>query len=204
MPTALSTVARNTAHKRLADAHPEQFSALLAEERVARGLPAVPVIGVGGRNTTPRVPAPTVLTVMGSRHIAPALGISPTVWRNWIRLGVPVDRQQDVADMLGLPVAVLWPQPEQPEQPEAKPNWIRLGVPVDRQQDVADMLGLPVAVLWPQPEQPEQPEAKPKRTRTVLDPEPFACTDCNGGFRTRADLARHRLHTGHGHDEGAA
>jgi hypothetical protein len=164
MPTALSTVARNTAHKRLAELHADEFARLLGEERVARGLPAVPVIGAGGRNTTPRVPAPTVLTVMGSRHTAPALGISPTVWRNWIRLGVPVDRQQDVADMLGLPVAVLWPQPEQLEQPEPKP----------------------------------------KRTRTVPDPEPFACTDCNDGFRTRADLARHRLHTGHGHDEGAA
>jgi hypothetical protein len=164
MPTALSTIARTTAHKRLADAHPDEFARLLGEERVARGLPAVPVIGAGGRNTTPRVPAPTVLTVMGSRHTAPALGISPTVWRNWVRLGVPVDRQQDVADMLGLPVAVLWPQPEQLEQPEPKP----------------------------------------KRTRTVPDPEPFSCTDCNGGFRTRADLARHRLHTGHGHDEGAA
>jgi hypothetical protein len=161
MPTALSTVARNTAHKRLADAHPEQFSALLAEERVARGLPAVPVIGAGGRNTTPRVPAPKLLGQVAAKHAAPALGISGAVWRNWVRLGVPVGREQDVADMLGLPVAVLWPQPE-------------------------------------------QPEPKPKRTRTVPDPEPFSCTDCSDGFRTRADLARHRLHTGHGHDEGAA
>ena len=162
MPTALSTVARNTAYKRLADNHPDEFSALLAEERVARGLPAVPVIGVGGRNTTPRVPAPTVLTVMGSRHTAPALGISPTVWRNWIRLGVPVDRQQDVADMLGLPVAVLWPQLEQPEQPEAKPK------------------------------------------RKSRDDVPTHSCECGQTFFTRADLARHRLHTGHGHDEGAA
>jgi hypothetical protein len=159
MATALSTVARNAAHKRLAELHPEMFAAILAEERVARGLPAVPTIGGEGRVAVERKPTSRVLAKMFRRYAAPELGISPTVWRNWIRLGVPVDRTQDVADMIGLPVAVLWPQLEQPEQP------------------------------------------KPKRK--ARDDVPTHSCECSQTFFTRADLARHRLHTGHGHDEGA-
>lgn len=81
-------------------------------------------------------------------------------------------------------------------------TWVTRGIPVGREADVAAALGLPLEVLWPQPKPAEEP--KPKRTRTVPDPSPFACDGCTDTFMTRADLARHRLHTGHSHDDEAA
>lgn len=120
MATALSTQARNATWKRLAELHPEMLAAILAEERVARGLPVVPTIGGAGRVAVERKPTSRVLAKMSSRYAAPELDISPTVWRNWVRLGVPVDRADDVAAMLGLPAEVLWPTAE-PKPARVKP-----------------------------------------------------------------------------------
>ena len=112
MATALSTQARNAAWKRLAELHPETFAAILAEERVARGLPASPTTGRHGRVAVERVPAPAWLSKMAPRYIAPDLDISPAVWRTWVRLGVPVGREADVAAAVGVPLEVLWPPAE--------------------------------------------------------------------------------------------
>ena len=112
MATALSTQARNAAWKRLAELHPETFAAILAEERVARGLPASATTGRHGRVAVERVPAPAWLSKMAPRYIAPDLDISPAVWRTWVRLGVPVGREADVAAAVGVPLEVLWPPAE--------------------------------------------------------------------------------------------
>lgn len=160
MGTALSTKARHAAWVRLAEAHADEFATLLAEERVARGLPAEPTIGRHGRVAVERAPARPWLSKMPPRYIAPALGISPAVWRTWVRLGVPVGREADVAAAVGVPLEVLWP-PLKAEEPK-----------------------------------PKRAKAEPAN--------PWHCDRCGERFAARADLARHRLHTGHGHDEGVA
>lgn len=120
MATALSTQARNATWKRLAELHPEMLAAILAEERVARGLPVVPTTGRRGRVSVQRVPAPAWLSKVAPRYIAPDLDISPAVWRTWVRLGVPVGREADVAVAVGVPLEVLWPQ-AQPKPARVKP-----------------------------------------------------------------------------------
>ena len=162
MPTPSSTKARRAAWLRLAEAHPDEFAAILAEERLVRGLPVT--AGRRGRPSVERVPAPAWLAKIGPRYVAPELGISAAVWRTWVRLGVPVGREADVAAAVSVPIEVLWPE------------------------------------LEPQPAE----EPKAKRARSVPEPAPFGCDRCPESFRTRADLARDRLHTGHGHDEDVA
>lgn len=155
MPTAPSQLARDAAHRRLAEAHPDEFARLLAEERVARGLTPE---ATRGHAPVARTPAPAVCRIVASAKVADQLGITTTTWRTWVTRGIPVGREADVADALGLPLEVLWP--------EAKPA-----------------------------------EPKPKKAK----PEPGAhrCDGCADTFTTRADLARHRLHTGHGHEDVA-
>jgi len=106
MPTAPSQLARDAAMRRLAELHPDDWSRLLIEERVARGLAPEPQRGL---LPVERVPAPKLLEAMSSRHMAPALGISSAVWRAWITKGVPVGHEGAVAAACGLPVDVLWP-----------------------------------------------------------------------------------------------
>lgn len=161
MPTAPSQLARDAAHRRLTEAHPDEFARLLAEERVARGL--TPEV-IRGHAPVARVPAPAVCRIVNSAKVAGQLGISSVVWRTWLDRGVPVGREADVADALGLPLEVLWP--------ELKPAAAE--------------------------------EPKPKRAKTgKAEPNPWYCDRCSERFFSRADLARHRLHTGHGHEDVA-
>lgn len=160
MATALSTKARHAAWVRLAEAHADEFATLLAEERVARGLPAEPTIGRHGRVAVERTPAPALCRIVATSKVVEPLGITPPVWRTWLRLGIPVGREADVAAALGLPLKVLWP-PLKAEEPK-----------------------------------PKRAKAEPAN--------PWHCDRCSDRFFSRADLARHRLHTGHGHDEGVA
>lgn len=161
MPTAPSQLARDAAIRRLIAEHETEFGAFLVEERVARGLsPEV----IRGHAPVERVPAPAVCLVVNSAKVTAKLGISSIVWRTWVTRGIPVGREADVADALGLPLEVLWP--------ELKPAAAE--------------------------------EPKPKRAKTEkAEPNPWYCDRCSERFRTRADLARHRLHTGHGHEDVA-
>lgn len=158
MPTAPSQLARDAAHRRLIEAHPDEFARLLAEERVARGLTAEVT---RGHAPIKRTPAPAVCRIVASAKVADQLGITTTTWRTWVTRGIPVGREADVADALGLPLEVLWP-PAKTEEP------------------------------------------KPKRAKTEkAEPNPWYCDRCSERFFSRADLARHRLHTGHGHEDVA-
>lgn len=125
MPTAPSQLARDAAIRRLIAEHETEFAALLVEERVARGL--TPEV-IRGHAPVERVPAPAVCRVVNSAKVTGKLGISSIVWRTWVRLGVPVGREADVAAAVGVPLEVLWPQAE------PKPNRVKPPKPVGLHQ----------------------------------------------------------------------
>lgn len=109
-PSAAAAAYRR-ALQRLKGEHPDRFAVLLGEERVKLGLLAVPQRG--GGKAVERVEASPLVRAVRPGQVFPKLGIRADTWSNWLRLGVPVDRKQDVADAIGVPVTLLWPEPEQ-------------------------------------------------------------------------------------------
>lgn len=114
----LARSAYNHAMARLRAAHPVEFARLLGDEREALGLPREP--RRRGSEPQERAPLSPLLNAIRTRTVTGPLGIAAATWLRWVKHGVPVDRKQDVADVIGVPVTLLWPEPEPQQKPAKK------------------------------------------------------------------------------------